>query len=84
LVERFINKIKNYRRVATRYGKLMANYRVFVQLASIRPWLRVAERRGAVSFAPSVIESGPLSGRPLRATNLPGQEVRHRPKTEFR
>src|SRR4029453_6299760 len=41
LVERFFNKIKQCRRVATRYDKLAANYLVFVQLASIRLWLRV-------------------------------------------
>jgi len=31
------------RRVATRYDKLAANYLAFVQLASIRLWLRVNE-----------------------------------------
>jgi hypothetical protein len=31
------------RRVATRYGKLGANYLAFVQLASTRLWLRVTE-----------------------------------------
>jgi transposase len=35
LVERFFNKIKQCRRVATRYDKLAANYLAF-QLASIR------------------------------------------------
>jgi transposase len=30
-------------RVATRYDKLAANYLAFVQLASIRLWLRVNE-----------------------------------------
>jgi hypothetical protein len=34
LVERFFNKIKHCRRVATRYDKLAANYRAFEQLAS--------------------------------------------------
>jgi transposase len=43
LVERFVNKIKHCRRVATRYDKLAANYLAFVQLASIRPWLRINE-----------------------------------------
>jgi transposase len=33
LVERFFNKIKQCRRVATRYDKLAANYLAFVQLA---------------------------------------------------
>jgi transposase len=41
LVERFFNKIKRCRRVATRYDKLAANYLAFIQLASIRLWLRV-------------------------------------------
>jgi len=39
LVERFFNKIKQCRRVATRYDKLAANYLAFIQLASIRLWL---------------------------------------------
>jgi transposase len=43
LVERFFNKIKQCRRVATRYDKLAANYLAFIQLASIRVWLRVSE-----------------------------------------
>ena len=43
LVERFFSKIKQCRRVATRYDKLAANYLAFVQLASIRLWLRVYE-----------------------------------------
>ena len=43
LVERFFNRIKQCRRVATRYDKLAANYLAFVQLASIRLLLRVNE-----------------------------------------
>ncbi len=43
LVERFFNKIKQCRRVATRYDKLAANYLASIQLASIRLWLRVNE-----------------------------------------
>jgi len=43
LVERFFNKIKHCRRVATQYDKLAANYLAFIQLASIRLWLRVNE-----------------------------------------
>jgi transposase len=38
-VERFFNRIKQRRRVATRCDKLAANYLAFVQLASIRLWL---------------------------------------------
>jgi transposase len=43
LIERFFNKIKHCRRIATRYDRLAANYLAFVQLASIRLWLRVNE-----------------------------------------
>jgi transposase len=43
LIERFFNKIKQCRRVATRYDKLTANYLAFVTLASIRIWLRANE-----------------------------------------
>jgi transposase len=42
-VERFFNRIKQCRRVAPRYDKLAPNYLAFVQLASIRLWLRVNE-----------------------------------------
>ena len=43
MVERFFNKIKHCRRVVTRYDKLAANYLAFIQLASIRLWLRINE-----------------------------------------
>jgi transposase len=43
LVERFFNKIKQCRRVATRYDKRAANYLAFIKLASIRIWLRANE-----------------------------------------
>jgi transposase len=43
LVEWFFNKIKQCRRVATRYDKLGSNYLAFIQLASIRLWLRANE-----------------------------------------
>jgi len=42
-VERFFNRIKHCRRVATRYEKLAANYLAFVKLASVRLWLRFYE-----------------------------------------
>ena len=35
----FFNRIKQCRRVATRYDRLAVNYLAFVQLASIRLWL---------------------------------------------
>jgi transposase len=45
LVERFFNKIKQCRRVATRYDKLAVNYLALVQRASIRLWLRIMSPR---------------------------------------
>jgi transposase len=43
LVERFFNKIKQCRRIATRHDKLAANYLAFIKLASIRLWIRAYE-----------------------------------------
>jgi transposase len=43
LVERFFNKIKQCRRIGTRYDKLAANYLAFIKLASIRLWIRAYE-----------------------------------------
>ena len=42
-VERFFNRIKYYRRIATRYDKLTANFLAFIKLAAIRLWLGVYE-----------------------------------------
>jgi transposase len=38
-VERFVNRIKHYRRVATRYEKTARNYLAFVYLAGTLCWL---------------------------------------------
>jgi len=43
LVERFFNKIKHYRAVATRYDKRADNFIAGVKLASIRIWMRFNE-----------------------------------------
>lgn len=40
LIERFFAKLKQFRRVATRYDKLIANFRGFVLLAAIAIWIR--------------------------------------------
>ena len=42
-VERFFNRIKHFRAVATRYDKLAENYLAGVQLASTRIWMRANE-----------------------------------------
>jgi transposase len=38
-VERLINRLKQYRRVATRYEKLAVNYLAMVTIAAILIWL---------------------------------------------
>ena len=45
LVERFFNRLKHFRAVATRYDKRDDNFLASVQLASIRIWLRHNESR---------------------------------------
>ena len=40
LIERLFNKLKNWRRVATRYDKTAASYLGFVHIAAARLWLR--------------------------------------------
>jgi transposase len=39
-IERFFNKLKQFRRVATPYDKLLANFMGFVKLAAIAIWLK--------------------------------------------
>jgi transposase len=43
LIERFFNKLKQFRRIATRYDKLGATFFAFIQLAAVRIWLRSIE-----------------------------------------
>jgi transposase len=43
LVERFFNKLKHFRRIATRFDKLARNYLAAVLIASIRIRLRAYE-----------------------------------------
>ena len=40
LIERFFNKIKQFRRIATRYDKLAKNFLASLKLACVRIWLR--------------------------------------------
>jgi transposase len=39
VVERLINRLKQWRRIATRYEKRAANYQAMVTLAAILLWL---------------------------------------------
>ena len=43
LIERFFNKLKHFRRVATRFDKLARNFLAAVLLASTRLWARAYE-----------------------------------------
>ena len=42
-VERFFNKLKRFRRIATPYEKLAASYLAMIKIATIRIWLRANE-----------------------------------------
>lgn len=42
-VERFFNKLKHFRAIATRYEKHDTNFLALVKLASVRIWLRAYE-----------------------------------------
>jgi transposase len=44
LVERFFNKLKHFRAVATRFEKHDANYLALVKLAAVRIWMRFMSR----------------------------------------
>ncbi len=44
LVERFFNKLKHFRAIATRYEKHDANHLARVKLAAIRIWIRIMSR----------------------------------------
>ncbi len=39
-IERFFNKLKHFRRVATRYDKLLANFLGFIKIAAFAIWIR--------------------------------------------
>jgi transposase len=44
LIERFFNKLKHFRAVATRYEKHAANYLALIQLAAAKIWMRFMSR----------------------------------------
>ena len=52
LVERFFCKLKQFRRVATRFDKLARNFLAAVALASTRLWLRAYESTPSASNSP--------------------------------
>ena len=44
LVERFFNRLKHFRAIASRFEKTAANYLALVKLASARLWMRFMSR----------------------------------------
>lgn len=40
LIERFFNRIKHFRRIATRYDKLARNYKSFLMIVAALTWLK--------------------------------------------
>ena len=38
-IERLVNRLKQYRRIATRYDKTAASYAAFATLSALRMWL---------------------------------------------
>ena len=42
-IERGFNKLKHFRRIATRYEKLAANFLAMIKIATVRIWLRAYE-----------------------------------------
>ncbi len=44
LIERFFNKLKHFRAIATRFEKHDANYLALVKLAAARIWMRFMSR----------------------------------------
>jgi transposase len=49
-IERFFNRAKNSRRVATRYDKLMESFAAFILLTCIRIWIRFVHAPQSVIF----------------------------------
>ena len=78
-VERFFNKLKHFRAVATRYEKHAANYLALVKLAATRIWMRAYEvgvlDSGAprcAAFARAPVARAPQAAMPLHSQVLQG------------
>jgi transposase len=69
VVECFINKIKHYRRIATRYEKTARNFLAMIHLACAMVWLRSLSTRPSGSFAATlgiIAGDGEAGGGPCR------------------
>jgi hypothetical protein len=75
LVERFFNKLKHFRAVATRYEKHASNYLALIKLAATRIWLRGRPRALKARLRGSIARRLALTrvGQPIR---MPRRESR--------
>ncbi len=60
-IERLFNKLKNWRRVATRYDKNKETYLGFVAIAAVKLWIPFVHERWSLYF--QIIESASLLTR---------------------
>ena len=75
-VERFFNKLKQFRRIATRYDKLGATFLAFIQLAAVQISLRSIK---------STTSSHPVRRTPILPQSAdPFRPSRHRPARRHR
>ncbi|MBL6618582.1 MAG: transposase [Reyranella sp.] len=66
LIERFFNKLKQFRHICTRFDRSALNYLAMAKLASIRLWLIFFMYSGAAPAGPARRRRGPpRSPRPL-------------------
>lgn len=59
LIERFFNRLKNSRGIATRYFKTAVNFLSPIHLAAARLWIRAYESSGNLWPLPSELKDGP-------------------------
>src|SRR5690606_16834343 len=84
LVERFFNKLKHFRAVATRYEKYADNYLPLVKLAAVRIRLRSHEPATSAARAAAVRRLRRAAPRPTRSAvagrprRLPGSQFQKR------
>jgi len=56
MIERCFNKLKNARRLATRYDKTADSYRGFITLVSMRLWMKQFVNTPSSSIPPLLTE----------------------------
>jgi transposase len=86
LVERFFNRIKHYRGIATRYDKLARNFLAAVQLvaAIMREVLSVVRHHDVIAAATEFLPLGPTGRRVTNEDNPPAAPARLQPTPSTR